>query len=131
VTHIVLRLVRNALDACAQRPRPQVVVWARRSELGGVVLGVDDNGWGISREFLPRIFEPFFTTKPAGQGTGLGLNVCQALVHRLGGEIRVVSEENRGASFVVVLPPVAIAPHESFSRTRTRSTSTPVETPSS
>src|SRR6185436_20466953 len=100
--HIVLRLLRNALDACARRPQPQVVVWARRSELGGVVLGIDDNGWGIARDFLPRIFEPFFTTKPAGQGTGLGLNVCQALVHRLGGEIRVVSEENRGASFVVV-----------------------------
>ncbi|MBU0656424.1 MAG: sensor histidine kinase, partial [Gammaproteobacteria bacterium] len=45
----------------------------------------------------------FFTTKPAGQGTGLGLSLSYAMVHRYGGRIAVESEAGKGALFSVYL----------------------------
>jgi len=71
---------------------------------GWVQLEVTDTGPGIPEDVQGRIFEPFFTTKPIGQGTGLGLSLCQGIVERHGGVIRVASRPDYGASFFVQLP---------------------------
>jgi len=70
---------------------------------------VADEGPGIAPEDLARIFEPFYTTKTAGDGTGLGLAVAQAIVEEHGGWIDVASQPGRGATFTVYLPPAAAA----------------------
>src|SRR3989442_12048283 len=72
-----------------------------------VWLEVGDTGSGIPPEIRARIFEPFFTTKPSGQGTGLGLSLCQGIVEEHGGPITVESEPGRGAEFRLQLPVVA------------------------
>src|SRR5205809_5824099 len=69
-----------------------------------VWLEVGDTGSGIPPEIRARIFEPFFTTKPPGQGTGLGLSLCQGIVENHGGRIQAESEEGKGALFRVELP---------------------------
>ncbi len=63
-----------------------------------------DDGPGIPASHLPRIFDPFFTTKPPGVGTGLGLSICYGIIKEHGGEIYAVSEEGRGATFIIELP---------------------------
>ena len=60
---------------------------------GRLVVRVRDNGTGIKAENLSRVFEPFFTTREVGQGLGLGLAVCYAIVQRHGGQLAVESEE--------------------------------------
>ena len=57
---------------------------------------------------LEHLFEPFTTTKPPGQGTGLGLAVCHALVEGMGGEITAENRAEGGARFEVAL---RLAPH--------------------
>jgi len=69
-----------------------------------VVIEVSDTGAGIPAELQARIFDPFFTTKPLGQGTGLGLAVCDGIIRALGGEITVRSDVGRGSTFSVCLP---------------------------
>jgi two-component system, NtrC family, sensor kinase len=67
-------------------------------------LAVADQGAGISQDDLKHVFEPFFTTKAAGQGTGLGLSVCQGIVREQGGWLEVQSEIGVGSRFTAYLP---------------------------
>jgi signal transduction histidine kinase len=62
-----------------------------------------DNGPGIPAEIRDRIFDPFFSTKPAGQGTGLGLDIVRRLVQHNDGQIDVESQPGR-TEFQVTLP---------------------------
>jgi len=68
-----------------------------------VTVSVIDDGPGIPEGIVDRIFEPFFTTKPSGEGSGLGLHICERIVTRHGGTIMVESAPHRTA-FTVALP---------------------------
>jgi signal transduction histidine kinase len=93
-------LIDNALDAVPESGRVEVVAGldSRR-----VVVRIADNGPGIPAEIRDRIFDPFFTTKPAGQGTGLGLDIVRRLVQHNDGQITVESRPGR-TEFQVTLP---------------------------
>jgi signal transduction histidine kinase len=69
-----------------------------------VLIDIADSGVGIPEENLPRIFDPGFTTKGVGVGTGLGLSICYQIIRSHRGDIRVVSEVERGTTVSVVLP---------------------------
>jgi signal transduction histidine kinase len=64
----------------------------------------EDNGSGIPPQHLGHVFDPFFTTKDVGDGTGLGLSVSYGIIRDHGGDIRVDSEDGRGARFIISLP---------------------------
>jgi signal transduction histidine kinase len=64
---------------------------------------ITDSGCGIPDEARDRIFEPFFTTKSAGEGSGLGLDLCKKIIERHQGKIEVESEPGR-TTFYVWLP---------------------------
>lgn len=68
----------------------------------------EDNGMGMSREFLERIFIPFERVNSSAiskiEGTGLGMAIVKNLVDRMGGQIHAESEEGTGSSFHVELP---------------------------
>ena len=68
---------------------------------------VEDNGIGISREFMDVLFEPFKrennTTQSRVAGTGLGLTLVKGLVDMMDGEIDVQSQPGSGSCFTVKL----------------------------
>jgi C4-dicarboxylate-specific signal transduction histidine kinase len=62
---------------------------------------IQDTGPGIPSFVIDKIFDPFFTTKE--EGTGLGLSVCQRIIHDIGGTLRV-SSKGFGTLFIVSIP---------------------------
>ncbi|MDU0369974.1 sensor histidine kinase [Hymenobacter endophyticus] len=93
-------LLDNAIDAL---PEGGEITLRTRHEDEFVRVFIIDNGPGIPPEVLPRILEPFFTTKPAGEGTGLGLDIALRIVEQHGGRLEVQSEPGH-TEFGVWLP---------------------------
>lgn len=66
---------------------------------------VEDNGIGMSQDYLPHIFEEFSREHTSMEtrvaGTGLGLPIVKSLVDRMGGTIEVESEEGKGTRFIM------------------------------
>jgi len=110
IRQLVANLLANSIDAVGPGGRIRVRVSAATEWSGrrrrGVRLTVADSGSGIPRQIRPQLFQPFFTTKK-DVGTGLGLWVCQSVVEKHGGAIRLKSSaapEKSWTAFSVFLP---------------------------
>jgi signal transduction histidine kinase len=68
------------------------------------VFTVEDNGTGIHPQLKDRIFDMFFRATDSVQGSGLGLYILRETVHKLGGEVEVVTELGTGTTFAIRLP---------------------------
>lgn len=103
---VLVNVLRNALDAVAGRSAPQIEIKGR-IENDSIVIGITDNGPGISDDVIDRIFDPFVTTKPVGKGLGLGLSISYGIVQDFHGRLRASNRPEGGAELVVELPRVA------------------------
>jgi putative PEP-CTERM system histidine kinase len=99
--HKVLEnLLMNAYDSLGQDGHITIATQERDN---WAVISVQDNGCGMSKEFIgTRLFRPFQTSKK--QGMGIGLYHCKTIVEGHGGRIEVESEEGKGTTFRVLLP---------------------------
>lgn len=98
---IVWNLASNAVEAL---PEGGTVELRVSSAGDSVVLGVEDDGPGLSAEQQARAFEPYFTTKESG--TGLGLPTVRRCAEEVGGRVELRSERGLGTRFTVILPRV-------------------------
>ena len=68
---------------------------------------VEDNGIGMSEEYMKQVFEPFsravVPVVQEQQGTGLGMSIAHGIVSTMQGDIHVESREGEGSSFTVTL----------------------------
>jgi two-component system sensor histidine kinase MtrB len=98
---IVANLVRNGLV----HGQPPVSVSAAQDN-GVTRIRVEDQGQGISEDFVSRLFEPFARAHgaEARPGTGLGLAIAQSYARQLGGRLVYEAGRPTGASFTLVLP---------------------------
>jgi signal transduction histidine kinase len=67
-------------------------------------IEVTDNGIGIKKEYHEKIFDMFFRGTTYAGGTGLGLYIVKCSLEKLNGAISVESDEDKGATFTVILP---------------------------
>lgn len=74
---------------------------------GKYIFEVEDNGIGISEQFMEHMFEPFTreknTTKSGVPGSGLGMAVVRSLVELMDGRIDVESKQGTGSRFTVTI----------------------------
>jgi two-component system, NtrC family, sensor kinase len=93
-------IVHNAIQAMNNSGTLGIRI---RMEENMARVDISDSGKGIPAEIKDRIFEPFFTTKPAGEGSGLGLDIVRKIVEKHAGTIVVDSEPGKTV-FTVKLP---------------------------
>jgi len=98
ITQVLVNLVKNSLES-----GENVTATVTVDDTGnGISLTVSDTGPGFTDEILSRQFEPYLSTRK--NGSGLGLVICQRIVHDHGGNIRLSNRKEGGAEVVIILP---------------------------
>jgi len=98
---VMLNLFKNAKEAM---PKGGTLTVKTVLEGDKILIHIKDTGMGIPEEIRDKVFEAFFTTKQKVKGVGLGLSVCYGIIKDHDGEIKVDSEEGKGATFIISLP---------------------------
>ncbi|HDH99038.1 MAG TPA: response regulator [Deltaproteobacteria bacterium] len=97
---ILTNLIFNSVDAM---PEGGTITMRSCEKDSNVVLQIEDNGIGMSKDSKKRVFDPYFTTKDVGS-SGLGLSVSFGLIVQAGGTLTVDSKEGKGTTFTISLP---------------------------
>lgn len=96
---VLINLIKNSLEAINESGRIMLIL--NKTERDAIII-VSDDGIGMEQERLERIGEPFYSTKE--KGTGIGLAVCQKIIHRHHGQISFQSKKNEGTTVTISIP---------------------------
>ncbi len=97
-------IVENSIQAIVGEGEISVSVLRPQQDRDAVMIIIEDNGEGVSKENLDRLFDPYFSTKE--HGTGIGLAITKKVIEEHGGAIRVESEVAKGTKMIVTLPAI-------------------------
>lgn len=110
VREILLNVISNAIKYTPEGGHIAVSVKelpAEKPKTGRYTFTVQDDGIGMSEEYLPHIFEEFTrehtSTESKVIGTGLGLPIVKALVEWMHGSIDVQSKLGAGTTVTITL----------------------------
>ena len=104
-------LIHNALQAMDYKGTLEIAASLQKLPDDYIVVSITDSGGGISPDVQAHMFEPFFTTKPAGEGSGLGLDISKKIIDKHQGRIEVESRPGR-TTFRVCLPYLEAEPSD-------------------
>ncbi|MCI5902295.1 MAG: response regulator [Blautia sp.] len=110
IQKIFTNLMGNAVKFTPDGGKIQLSISEKPSmqaKVGCFEFVLEDNGIGMSEEFLDQIFEPFARAQDEQvhriQGTGLGMSISRNIVRMMGGDIKVESSQGVGSRFTVTI----------------------------
>ena len=105
ISATLVNLLGNAVKYTPDHGRVAIHVQQSPDE---IQIHVEDSGFGIAEEELPKVFDQFFRSADERvreiSGSGLGLAFAHEVTRMHGGELTVQSELNKGTRFVMTLP---------------------------
>ncbi len=105
LTNVIYNLLDNANKYSPENPLIQVRTFNEEDRL---LIEVEDNGIGISKQNLQQIFTRFYRVSTGNlhevKGFGLGLNYVKDITEAHGGEVGVRSVLDKGSTFYLSLP---------------------------
>ena len=107
--NMVRLIIRNLLTNALKFTAPQGKITINLEDKGDYIeTKITDTGIGISKENILKILsdDEFYSTSGtlSEKGTGLGLKLCKSFITRNNGELNIISELNKGTSFLFTLP---------------------------
>lgn len=102
---VLVNIIKNAFEAieeCKFKKNNGLIYVTTSIKNSFVLIGLKDNGCGITKSGMKELFNPFYTTK--GKGTGIGLSVCKKIIEDAGGDLYAESVLNEGTSFYIKIP---------------------------
>lgn len=107
--HMIYSVLQNLLNNAIKFSFPGTDIRVETQHIDGFAsVSVVDSGIGLTPESQAKLFfydQHFMSKGTAGEvGTGLGLILCKDFVEKNGGTIRVISEVNKGSTFVFTIP---------------------------
>ena len=103
IKQVILNLISNAVKY--NKPDGKITIRTRHKQ-DELIFSIQDTGFGIPQEELPKLFEKFFRSKSTenkATGTGLGLSISKRIIENHGGKIEVESKLNVGTTFTIHL----------------------------
>ncbi|NBU20240.1 GHKL domain-containing protein [bacterium] len=107
---VLLNLFNNSLDSIRKKGDGSEHCIEVRTGIQKIqaqecaLISVYDTGEGIRKGDLKNVFKPFFSTKSPGEGTGLGLTICNDIIRKYGGEMVIDSKEGAWTQVNIRLP---------------------------
>jgi len=105
LSQVIINIINNAIDVLLKNKQIEKSITIDLLEKAeNVVITIEDNGGGISKETMAHIFEPYFTTKYKSVGTGIGLYMSyDIIVNHMKGNL-YAKNTDKGAKFFIELP---------------------------
>jgi len=106
IMQVLINLFCNSFNAIKinNRNRNGEVVISSNCRKHRLFVRLRDNGTGIKPDVISHVFDPFYTTKDVGEGMGLGLSICHAIIENHGGTLEAKSEYGQWTEFNFDLP---------------------------
>ena len=102
------QVLQNFLsNAVKYSPKADQVVVEYKTEMGNIVVSVQDFGIGIARKDFSRLFDRYYRVDNSSmrfEGLGLGLYISSEILKRHQGSFWIESEEHKGSTFYFRLP---------------------------
>lgn len=74
------------------------------SDNKNIIFKIRDNGYGISKEDLPKVKEKFYKGKSSNSKNGIGLSICDEIIKLMNGRFIIESELNLFTEVTIIIP---------------------------
>lgn len=94
---VLINILKNSVEADAKN-----ITLSLEEDNDKLLIDINDDGVGISKDIMNNIYEPFYTTKKCG--TGLGVSLSKEIINAHNGTIEYKSTEGLGTEVKIMLP---------------------------